>query len=290
MEGPLLVPSLDAYNIIGTSLRNEIQRGNESYEEVQDALLKTDFGQAYANLLLKGTLHLAPDSKTTRDFVSFMNDTMNSFNDMSIKIHANEDVAVDYILDHLNERTFALVVLDRIEDKSIQYTLRFNSTLVPNTNLVENDFTLGLGTDYQQYLISGFMPLQSMINDYAFNSTNVSSYEDCRVPRPFFMPFPTPAYDANPFFLRVGFLLGLAMVMSTLYPISRLAKGIVEEKEIKMRELLKISGVKDWIHHFTWFINGFILFFWIAVTSSRLSSSSYMPKSDTGIVFTFFFS
>ena len=289
MEGPLLVPSLDAYNMIGTSLRNEIQRGNQSYEEVQDALLKTDFGQAYANLLLKGTLHLAPDSETTRGFVSFMSDTMNSFNDMSIKIHANEDVAVDYILDHLNERTFALVVLDRIEDKSIKYTLRFNSTLVPNTNLVINDFTLGLGTDYQQYLISGFMPLQSMINDYAFNSTNVSSYEDCRVPRPFFMPFPTPAYDANPFFLRVGFLLGLAMVMSTLYPISRLAKSIVEEKEIKMRELLKISGVKDWIHHFTWFIHGFILFFWIAVTSSRLSSSSYMPKSDTGIVFMFFF-
>ena len=35
------------------------------------------------------------------------------------------------------------------------------------------------------------------------------------------MPMPTPAYLANPFYLQVGFLLGLAMTMMTLYPFAR---------------------------------------------------------------------
>ena len=86
IEGPLPVPSLDAYNILGIGLRNELQKGNQSYEELQDTLLKTDFGQAYANLLLKSTLHIAPESQTTRDFITYMNDTMVSFDEMDIKI------------------------------------------------------------------------------------------------------------------------------------------------------------------------------------------------------------
>ena len=79
------------------------------------------------------------------------------------------------------------------------------------------------------------------------------------------------------------------MTMSTLYPISRLAKTIVEEKEIRMRELLKISGVKDWVHHLSWTINGFVLFFWIALTSSYIAGSSFLPSSNSFLLFMFFF-
>ena len=45
----------------------------------------------------------------------------------------------------------------------------------------------------------------------------------------------------------MGFLLGLAMVMATMYPMARLTKGVVEEKESRMREVMRIMGLREWV-------------------------------------------
>ena len=44
------------------------------------------------------------------------------------------------------------------------------------------------------------------------------------------MPMPTPAFEQNIFYTAVGYLLGLAISMGFLYPMSRLVKAVVEEK------------------------------------------------------------
>ena len=44
------------------------------------------------------------------------------------------------------------------------------------------------------------------------------------------VPFPAIAFSVNPFYGRVGPMLGLLMSMSTLYPLSRLVKAVVAEK------------------------------------------------------------
>lgn len=56
---------------------------------------------------------------------------------MKITTHANEDAAVSYILNNLDERAFALIVLNSISPVAVDYTLRFNYTALPNTNIVE---------------------------------------------------------------------------------------------------------------------------------------------------------
>jgi hypothetical protein len=58
---------------------------------------------------------------------------------------------------------------------------------------------------------------------------------------------PVPAYNSNPFFASVGPLLGLILTMSMLYPVSRLIKALVEEKESKTKEVMKIMGLLDWV-------------------------------------------
>jgi hypothetical protein len=60
----------------------------------------------------------------------------------------------------------------------------------------------------------------------------------------------------------LGFLLGIAMTMASLYPLSSLVKSIVEEKESKMKELMFIMGMPEWIHNLSWFITALILFTW----------------------------
>jgi ATP-binding cassette subfamily A (ABC1) protein 3 len=77
--------------------------------------------------------------------------------------------------------------------------------------------------------------------------------------------------------------------VSTLYPVSRLVKSAVEEKESKMKEIMEIMGLSSWVNNLAWFITAFVLFFWISLSSSFLCSTSFLPNSDSGLVFAYFF-
>ena len=78
--------------------------------------------------------------------------------------------------------------------------------------------------------------------------------------------------------------------VATMYPVSKLVKGVVEEKESKMREVMKIMGLRSWAHHLSWTITAFILFLWIALSTSLLCSVSFLPNSDVRLIFLFLFS
>ena len=56
-------------------------------------------------------------------------------------------------------------------------------------------------------------------------------------------PMPYPAYRNSQFLQLVGSLSSLLMCLAFLYPVSQLAKRLVEEKEKKMRETLAVMGV-----------------------------------------------
>ena len=148
--------------------------------------------------------------------------------------------------------------------------MRMNSTTLPNTNEITRWVSIGLSRRYERYFFSGHLTLQRTVNEFAIwrasNSSTTSQSNQCEVPDTsawdlFSMPMPTPAYTQNPFFTAVGFLLGLVMAMSFLYPVSRsvtnkdswkqfikidtshkidlfifrLIKAMVEEKESRMK-------------------------------------------------------
>ena len=113
--------------------------------------------------------------------------------------------------------------------------MRMNSTTLPNTNSITSWISIGLNTEYERYFFSGYLSLQRTVNEFAIwrSSNTVSSTngrkletDQCAVPDSsswdvYSIPMPTPAYSQNPFFTAVGFLLGLVMAMSFLYPVSR---------------------------------------------------------------------
>ena len=55
-----------------------------------------------------------------------------------------------------------------------------------------------------------------------------------------------------------------------------------------MREIMKIMGLSDTAHHLSWFATGFILFFWIALSSAIISKLSFFPASDFGFLVLFY--
>jgi ABC-type multidrug transport system fused ATPase/permease subunit len=214
-----------------------------------------------------------------------------------VYIHDTEKEGVRYILDNLDSPALALIVLREITPEKVNYVIRQNYTTLPNTNQVIIDAVIGLNTEYLDYIFSGFLSLERAVNAWAFEYTNAISGESnpgaplsCTGPPEIAMvPYPTAAYNQNPFYQQVGFLLGLAIVMSTMYPMSRLTKAVVEEKELRMREVMKIMGLRDWVHQIGWFLPAFVLFLWIAISSSIITRASFLKHSDGSIIFAYFF-
>ena len=136
------------------------------------------------------------------------------FASLNVITHTDEDAAVQYILNNINQRTTALIVLREITPSKINYVIRLNYTTVPDTNQIVSDLSLGINTDFQSYFLSGFLTLQNTIDQWAFNYTGALHplSTDCQAPPAIFaIPFPTYQYAKNPFYASVGFLLGLAL-------------------------------------------------------------------------------
>lgn len=180
---------------------------------------------------------------------------------LTIRTHPNEEEAMQYVMDNLGERTWAVIDLSQLEtddstSKGGSFKIRMNSTTLPNTALVENYVAMGLSTRYQRYYLSGYLTLQRTINDFIMWHSGCEEQID-----PFWsMPMPTAAYEQNVFFLHVGYLLGLALVMAFLYPTSRLIQGLVEERETRMKETLLILGVRPWAHTASWIFTSVLTF------------------------------
>ena len=172
---------------------------------------------------------------------------------------------------------------------------------IPNTNLIIDYSTVGLNKAYESYFLSGFLSIQTSIDSWAWEQTvtptlssfssSSSAASQCSASPPAVVgiPMPTPAYINNAFFGSVGFLLGLALTMASLYPMSRLTKSVVEEKESRMREVMKIMGLYDWANQLSWFIIAFLVFFWIAISSTFVSHATFLANTNVSILFAYFF-
>jgi hypothetical protein len=293
IKGPLKIPPFDVYVLASKYL-------SDAASKYASLATTTTAGRSYSNLLYFGDLHFAPKGHLVNSLIKYMNETHPTFKLLKYHIHVSEEAGVKYILNNLNPTTLALIVLRQIDNKKVNFVIRQNYTTLPNTNSIINRNSIGLDTSYQEYLFSGFLTLEKTINNWVFNFTSTNNINklnnlntiplECTAsPDPFLVAFPTYAYNQNPFYATVGFLLGLGLAMSTLYPLSRLVKTIVEEKEWKLKEIMQIMGLKGWVHKLHWLINGFIIFFWIAITTTYFTTSSFLLKSNKFLIFLFVF-
>ncbi|RYG96073.1 hypothetical protein EON65_54970, partial [archaeon] len=260
LHGPLIVPNLNQYLSIGRLL-------DSTLSGFRSALQATVLSGSLENIMDPGPLHFAPRGPEVDSLVEHLNSTYVSFRTFKLYFHDSEDEAVKFIQDQgvAADQTetskdddeaipLALIVLRQISAEKVNYVIRQKYDTLPNTNTISIAPTIGIDDTYLTYFFSGHLTLKQAIDDWAFNytgatntsifSTNDDNLSDNQcaagAPTSVLIPYPTFAYDQNPFYTSVGFLLGLAMIMSTMYPMSKLAKSIVEEKELKMRELMKI--------------------------------------------------
>jgi ABC-type multidrug transport system fused ATPase/permease subunit len=186
-----------------------------------------------------------------------------------------------------------LIVIEEISPRKVAYSIRQKRNAIPSTRTVSHIPSVGLDEKYWMYMFGGFMTLKKAVDAWVFEYTQAvqGADESCAAgaPEAILIPYPTLFYGKNPFYASVGFLFGLAMILSTMYPMSKLAKSVVEEKELRMRELMKIMGLRDWIHQLSWFLSALVLFLWIAISCTFITTISFIKASSPLIIFLYFF-
>ena len=218
LKQPIPVPSFDIYITIAKTITK--MAANNGQVGLVD---RTAFGQRYQNLLNLGNIHFAPyPSILVDNYITYMLNHTQQFKNMKYYTHASENIAVNYILNNLQERTFALIVFREISNKKINYVIRQNYSALPNTNILIRPQFKGLNSLYEKYYLNGFLSLQDSIDQWAFHYTGSSnrnvtnrpvklSGTCAAMPTPWAFPYPIYAYNQNPFYVQVGPLLGLAL-------------------------------------------------------------------------------
>ena len=245
-KNPFTVPTYDSIlilqNLDGTSHRGVIEIAADNCTEGHQLLT-----------------HLR---NSTLLFDSFYNhnSSQRDTNNPCPGIWNSEKQAVDYLKDEGADKTWALLVLNDVnwETNHFDYTIRMNRSSTPHTSRTQDKFVQGLGTDYLKYFVYGFLSLQQSIDGYFVGSATQN-------PDIIATPMPTWSYKQSEFFDRAGTMIPLVLSLSFLYPISCLVGGIVEEKELRLRESMLIMGLSKSSFFFSWYCS-----YWILTTISCL--------------------
>ncbi|KAL3658018.1 hypothetical protein V7S43_017060 [Phytophthora oleae] len=113
-----------------------------------------------------------------------------------------------------------------------------------------------------------------------------------QAPQPYFAttvaPFPIESFLSAPFYDQVSTVFPLVFILAYLYAISRVLVVLIQEKETRSREYLKILGMSESAIILSWYITYFIIFTLSAILQAIASTAGLFPNSDSVLIFIFF--
>jgi ABC-type multidrug transport system fused ATPase/permease subunit len=285
VSGPLVIPDLDEYISLGNTLRRQ-------FGDDDDKWSTTDLKTPILTLLDRGPLLFAPAGENVNQFITFLNQTYEYFSELQVEIYPDETSALKRVGQITDQPMFALIILREITPTKVSYLIRQDGGTTPNTNELIIYPSVGLPRDYQTYLIGGYLTLKKAVEAWLNEKLAIaqSPYIQCKLgpPEVALIPFPTFPYDFNPFYSQVGFVLAIALMMSSIYPVSKFAKNLVYEKETKLRDLMLTMGLKPWIYGMGWCLVSIVIFLWISITSTILACTTFLGNSNPVLVFFLF--
>jgi hypothetical protein len=103
------------------------------------------------------------------------------------------------------------------------------------------------------------------------------------------MAFPTFAYTNATIFNALTFIFGIFFIITFLYPLARLIRGVVLEKETKVAEGMRMMGLPYWTLLWSWMTLYFIMYTFISVVTAILLKVSVFKSSDFFYIWLLFF-
>lgn len=81
--------------------------------------------------------------------------------------------------------------------------------------------------------------------------------------------FPFPPFTSDPFIVAVQYQLPLLLMLSFTYTALTIVRAVVQEKEQKLKEYMRMMGLSSWLHWSAWFLL-FFLFLLVIVSFMTL--------------------
>ncbi|CAL1149217.1 unnamed protein product, partial [Cladocopium goreaui] len=102
------------------------------------------------------------------------------------------------------------------------------------------------------------------------------------------IPFPTPAYTDDPFASFVESVFGLFFVLVFIWPSTRIMKSLVEDKEARINEVMKMMGMPAEAILLGWYLTYGLLWIIPAALMTVVCWDSVFQHSNKLLVFIFF--
>nr|QNH67857.1 ATP-binding cassette transporter subfamily A member 2 [Brachionus rotundiformis] len=169
-------------------------------------------------------------------------------------------------------------------DPFIKYKIRQNASFTYTTKKIRERYWYPSPRDWDYYYyLFGFVWLQDLIDraiiDYHSNRTVLE-------PGSFLNQMPYPCYMIDNFLKMIQHVMPLCLAISFVYTVSMLTQTIVHEKEMRLREVMKIMGLNNTVHLIAWFITYFLQFTLImAVVTGLLHYGKILSHSDPLLIF-----
>uniref|UniRef100_A0A669CMV4 P-type phospholipid transporter n=1 Tax=Oreochromis niloticus TaxID=8128 RepID=A0A669CMV4_ORENI len=141
----------------------------------------------------------------------------------------------------------------------VKFKIRMDIDAVERTNKVKDRYwdpgPRADPMDDLRYVWGGFAYLQDII-EHAIIKTQTGKERPLGV---YLQQMPYPCYVDDLFMLTLNRCFPIFMVLAWVYSVSMIAKSIVLEKELRLKETLKAIGVTNGVIWSTWFIDSFIV-------------------------------
>lgn len=144
------------------------------------------------------------------------------------------------------------------------------------------------------YYREGFLQVQYAVDRaimMAYNSSAATAlFKQTQV---LLSRFPYPAFIYDVFILAIQNQLPLLLVLSFTYTALNIVRAVVQEKERKLKEYMRMMGLSNWLHWSAWFLMFFLflsisIFFVTVLFCVKVSpNGAVLTYSDPTLVFVF---
>ncbi|XP_056156372.1 phospholipid-transporting ATPase ABCA1-like [Lampris incognitus] len=193
-----------------------------------------------------------------------------------------------------SDKYWAGVVFENLQPNAsrpppyVKYKIRMDIDEVERTNKLKERLWSPGARDNAfndlRYLWGGFAYLQDMI-DHGIIRAHTSKAQPLGV---FAQQMPYPCYVDDAFIQSIGGILPMFLVLAFMYTVCMTIKGLVLEKELRLKEVLRAVGVQNSALWFAWFTENLVLLTVpCALISVMVKYGKVLQYSDPSVIFVF---
>ncbi|KAJ8408339.1 hypothetical protein AAFF_G00257530 [Aldrovandia affinis] len=239
---------------------------------------------------------------TWQDVYREVNSTINTLSQVTqcfslnkLEGTASEGEMIEQALQLLEDRQFWAGVVFLLPDPSsptlpphVSYKIRMDIDDVTRTNKIKDRFwDPGPAADPfndMRYVWGGFVYVQDLVER---GLARVLSGREQHI-GVYLQQMPYPCYVDDVFLRVLNRSLPLFMTLAWIYSVAMIIKGVVYEKEARLKETMRIMGLRTGTLWLSWFVSSFVPFLVsAALLITLLKWGDILPYSDPAVVFFF---